>query len=277
MWIVTGYLKFYCEFDWEFYELFPGVIEKRIKDAYYPEGQCVDYKYHSIDDKPIIRREGECLNISWYTRGLLHRDNGPAQIIICFPKYHGETLWEIMKETITVIYYRRGRIHRADGPANMHGGIGTHYLYGAEVPDPFCKYDKRIQLHIDFVPTDIRRKYYRISHLGEEIDDDQLLKLHLARIEGYKAWAALAEKHRDTLFLNPDFQWHEKREWKKVCDAAKLEVKETVVESKNLGKSAAAKEYLAEVAKIMKHVHEGIKDLATNSTPRRWTDDYSDW
>jgi hypothetical protein len=83
--------------------------------------------YHNIPTgyTGIVKWEGKENkgDVSYYQEGLLHRDDGPAEI----------TVSGIGK---VEIWNNHGRIHRADGPAIVHdNGEKEFFLYNDNYPD----------------------------------------------------------------------------------------------------------------------------------------------
>ena len=94
--------------------------ESFIKDEFF-RGDCAIY--HRVDGPAVeVYEDGRLYELSWFFRGRLHNDNGPANL-----NYH------INGKVHFQEYFRHGLLHRDDGPAvicyDLNGNIVSTYHY----------------------------------------------------------------------------------------------------------------------------------------------------
>lgn len=113
--------------DDPFYELFPDAYKLRLKQDYKYDTGTIDDLRHTIDDNyPVLKFENMLVWVQWFRHGRLHRDGGPASILIEIsdgPPWAGAR------------YYQYGLQHRLDGPAWV-GYFQFYYIYGFHCEHP---------------------------------------------------------------------------------------------------------------------------------------------
>lgn len=214
MWIITEYLKI----DEAFYDLWPGnqLINMRVKRDYDHKTRTIDGVKHSIDDEPYItyeenyeefmgiRRMDTYVIATWYWRGKLHRELGPAVITAKFdPLYlrhrKCKTLVDLTRAMVSLEYYQHDRLHREDGQAliidanrdanrDADGVKHGWRLYGWTVRPP--KNARNELAHVEHIPKSITESKH-FEHLPVGVLDDAVYCCSVGDPNvDYKSWVA---------------------------------------------------------------------------------------
>lgn len=183
-----------------FYDLFPDLLENRIRQDYDHGKRTIRGLKHSLNDEPYeIEHE-----LHWYRFGKLHRDHGPAKIYA-----HGENHFmtfneddeyvsrcddmsqqRIARELLIYEYYFHGFLHRIGGPAYVSAKEEQWYRYGEECKPGDTKryFDSEIQ--VVQIPPSIAEKYSDNPIWEEKKTPEEQKKL-------YDEWRKYVDIHEE--------------------------------------------------------------------------------